>query len=432
MSNIDAYLDIARLITSVCIQIIVVVFSFKLRIKKRYAFLSLIACLFCNIILDYFLEKRGNSFLLALQLDTFLFCIVIVLISGGSIYGQIFFHYVQNLIANCIFIVGKECLVYGKMAEFLAIEFLMIAYLVLMLSFGKEIISAVRGFLDRPAWSFLLVYPVASYYAIRLLGFEAEKALYTPNTSLSLAVSLLAGNCMAILCIVLVQKKKAVELALLEGKRTLSANEAYYQRVSEMLDHVRIIRHDYKHELGIIKQLLGKGEIDTLKKILSVPSAIDEGNTKLYCKNVVVNALLVHYVFICNKHCIPVEIDAMLPQLESEHLAENKKDLTNYDLCIIIGNLFENAIEESIKVEEKDRSISIQIDSDIHKILIKVINTCVAERAKDTKILPITSKKEYAHGLGLKSVKMTCEIFGGAFFWSCENNLFTASAIVNR
>jgi sensor histidine kinase regulating citrate/malate metabolism len=94
--------------------------------------------------------------------------------------------------------------------------------------------------------------------------------------------------------------------------------------------------------------------------------------------------------------------------------------------------LFENAIEESIKVEEKDRSISIQIDSDIHKILIKVINTCVAERAKDSKALPITSKKEYAHGLGLKSVKMTCEIFGGTFFWSCENNIFTASAIVNR
>ena len=45
---------------------------------------------------------------------------------------------------------------------------------------------------------------------------------------------------------------------------------------------------------------------------------------------------------------------------------------------------------------------------------------------KDTKALPITSKKEYAHGLGLKSVKMTCEIFGGTFFWSCENNIFTA------
>ena len=426
----DMNLDLLRLITTVCVQIVVVLFTFKLRIKKTYAFLVLLLCLVVNIGLDYFLVKLGNSFLLALQLDTLLFCFVIIFISAGNIYGQVFFHYFQNLVANCFYIIGAQFLVFGKLTEFLVTEFLLALYLILMLWKGKEIISSVRDFLNKKSWRVLLLYPLGSYYVIRLFGFEREIALYAPNTPLVLALSLLAGNLMAIISIVLMRKKTEVEFELLKGKMALSASEGYYQKLSQVLEEIRIIRHDYKHEIGTMQELVKNNAITELKEFLKLPTLIGSSET-LYCKNIVVNALLSHYVSICKNNKVDVHICANLPCLELEEGIATKNKPTNHDLCIIVGNLFENAIEASLKLGENKRKIEIDIESDEQKILFKVKNNCIDEFEKENQLLPSSDKTEPLHGFGLKSVNSVCEKFDGTFFWNCENNAFIAIAIVS-
>lgn len=426
----DMNLDLLRLITTVCVQIVVVLFTFKLLIKKRDAFLVLLLCLVFNIGLDYFLVKLGNSFLLALQLDTLLFCFVIIFISAGNIYGQVFFHYFQNLVANCFYIIGAQFLVFGKRTEFLVTEFLLVLYLILMLWKGKEVISSVRDFLNKASWRVLLLYPLGSYYVIRLFGFETEIALYAPNTPLVLALSLLAGNLMAIISIVLLRKKTEMEFELLQGKMALSASEGYYQKLSEMLEEIRIIRHDYKHEIGAMQELVKNNAIEELNKFLKLPTLIGSSET-LYCKNIVVNALLSHYVSICKNNKVDVHICANLPCLELEEGIATKNKPTNHDLCIIVGNLFENAIEASLKLGENKRKIEIDIESDEQKILFKVKNNCIDEFEKENQLLPSSDKNEPLHGFGLKSVNSVCEKFDGTFFWNCENDVFTARAIVS-
>lgn len=430
-------LDVLRLLTTVCIQILVVLFSFKLRVKKGYALLLLLACLVCNIALDRLLEKIGNPVLLALQLDTLLFCIVIVFISAGNIYGQVFFHYTQNLIANCFYVISMQFAVYGKLTEFLVNEALMLAYLIVMLLVGKEVIAAVREFLAKPAWRLLILYPFASYYAIRLLGFESHRALYAPSTPLPLAISLLAGNMMAVICIVLVRKKLELDYELMEGRIALSASESYYQNLTSVLDQIRVIRHDYKHELGTIQQLVKNNEIKELKEFLKLPGIMDSEIASIYCTNTIVNAVLKHYASLCIKNNIPLEIKAVLPEVISAQNSTNmkKEPISNYDLCMIIGNLFENAIEASLLLAEQKRRILVSIDSDANRIIFNVKNYTEKNFHKNMQDLPVSTKAKDSsfayHGLGLKSVKSICKIFGGSFFWSCHNNIFSASAIIN-
>ncbi|GAB1431881.1 hypothetical protein MASR2M29_05060 [Spirochaetota bacterium] len=431
-------MDVIKLLSSVSVNIAIVVFCFKLRVKKSLAALVLVGTAFLNIALDLLLQRLANPVLLALQLDTFVFCIAVVFISGGSIYGQIFFHYTQNLVSNCIVIIGLQFSAYGSPVVFAMTEALLLLYFVLMLGYAKGIITVVREFLHRPAWRILILYPLGAYYAVRLVGFELPNALFAPNTPLSLALSLLAGIIMCILSIMLGRQSLEIEAKAREARMMLASGEAYYKNLTELLEQIRIIRHDYKHELGAIKHLLKNGEIEELKKFLELPGHIDRNDIQLYCKNTVVNAVLAHYADICMQKEIALDIKAVLPSLLYADSAsvpgpENEK-LNNYDLCVVAGNLLENAIEASLGLPPEKRRIEINIDHNQNRIIIAVKNAFGGSIGAILDSLPVSNKKGrsgHAQGLGLKSVKALCESFNGIFMCSWDNGVFSASALVN-
>lgn len=431
-------MEVAKLLTAVGVNIAIVVFCFKLRVKKTVAALVLVGCAIFNIVLDLLLQRLANPVLLALQLDTLLFCMAVVIISGGSIYGQIFFHYTQNLVSNCIVIIGLQFFAYGSFMVFVITEMLLLLYFVLMLIYAKDIITVVREFLHRPAWRILILYPLGAYYAIRLVGFELPNALFAPNTPLSLALSLLAGIGMCILSIMLGRQSLEIEAKAMEACMMLAGGESYYKNLTELLEQIRIIRHDYKHELGAIKHLLKNGEIEELKHFLELPGHIDRGDIRLYCKNTVVNAVLAHYADICMQNEIPLEVKAVLPasiyNASASVSGPEYEKLNNYDLCVVAGNLLENAIEASLGLPQEKRRIEMNIDHNQDRVLIAVKNAFSGSISSIQDGLPVSNKKGrsgHAQGLGLKSVKALCESFNGIFMWSWDNNVFSASALIN-
>ncbi len=431
-------MDVIKLLSSVSVNIAIVVFCFKLRVKKSLAALVLVGSAFLNIALDLLLQRLANPVLLALQLDTLLFCMAVVFISGGSIYGQVFFHYTQNLVSNCIVIIGLQFSAYGSFMVFVVTEMLLLLYFVLMLIYAKDIITVVREFLHKPAWRILILYPLGAYYAVRLVGFELPNALFAPNTPLTLALSLLAGIIMCILSIMLGRQSLEIETKAREARMMLTSGEAYYKNLAELLEQIRIIRHDYKHELGAIKYLLKNGEIEELKHFLELPGHIDRSGIRLYCKNTVVNAVLAHYADICTQNEIPLEVKAVLPasiyNASASDSGQKYEKLNNYDLCVAAGNLLENAIEASLGLPQEKRWIEINIDHNQDRVLIAVKNAFCGSIGTILGDLPVSSKKGrsgHARGLGLKSVKALCESFNGIFMCSWDNGVFSANALIN-
>ena len=112
--------------------------------------------------------------------------------------------------------------------------------------------------------------------------------------------------------------------------------------MDKMHDKLLILRHDYKYHLSATREMLLSGDIEGAGKYLTdVENELPGIEIKKYCSNKVIDALLNSYAERCAKQDIKLDIDILI-------LDELK--VPNYELCIIIGNLMENAVEACGKI----------------------------------------------------------------------------------
>ena len=82
-------------------------------------------------------------------------------------------------------------------------------------------------------------------------------------------------------------------------------------------------------------------------------------------------------------------------------------------MCLILGNLLENALEAAEKVVE-NRYIRLRMKYDKNNLLIYIENSYIGKliRTKDKK-LKSTKENSENHGIGLESVKRAVEKYHG-------------------
>lgn len=101
-------------------------------------------------------------------------------------------------------------------------------------------------------------------------------------------------------------------------------------------------------------------------------------------------------------------------------MLNEKLNISNYDLCVILGNLIDNAIEA---VEgEISPVIYVQMNYIKNLFLIKVINTY----SKNAISYETTKEDSDFHGIGLKSIKRIVDKYNGNFSIELKNNYVTA------
>ncbi|MNI28410.1 sensory histidine kinase DcuS [compost metagenome] len=102
-------------------------------------------------------------------------------------------------------------------------------------------------------------------------------------------------------------------------------------------------------------------------------------------------------------------------------LYDRELHIERYDLCVVLGNMLDNAIEASKKVKiASDRYIHIHIRSSESALFIRIRNDV------DREVADLRSRKaspEY-HGFGLTNIKRICEKYGGHMTIETESQTF--------
>jgi len=99
------------------------------------------------------------------------------------------------------------------------------------------------------------------------------------------------------------------------------------------------------------------------------------------------------------------------------------------DLCVIFGNLLENAVEASRKITKGKKHIFVASQTSGNKLLITADNTYEeALRVKNGTYL--SSKRKNAAGIGLASISAVAKKYGGQALFKAENQKFQASIIL--
>ena len=118
-------------------------------------------------------------------------------------------------------------------------------------------------------------------------------------------------------------------------------------------------------------------------------------------------------------------------EVEMEVRTGGEIRIDNGDLNILMGNLFDNAIEASAKIPEEERKIDFKISSDATALLFEISNTFDGKLSENSEGEPETSKTDRKnHGIGLKAVREIVSRYDGTVVLRQENNIFTVKAIL--
>jgi len=220
----------------------------------------------------------------------------------------------------------------------------------------------------------------------------------------------------AVLCFTIInthEKSKTIREAEFAAN-VISSGRDYYQKIDEMQDKLRIMRHDFKYHLTAISELTEAGDNKEIDRYLvDLQAQLSENEIQNYCSNSIINALLSRYAERCAKSGVKYDIVTSLPQTLT---------IPNYDLCIVLGNLLENALEACEKLAE-GKYIELRLKPLENQLALMVRNCFDGELTTDGEKV-VSTKKE--GGLGLKSVEAVVARYDGELITEWDENTFTA------
>lgn len=162
-------------------------------------------------------------------------------------------------------------------------------------------------------------------------------------------------------------------------------------------------RHDYHNHMQMIKAYLSMQKIEeTLSYLEHLEADLDSIDIAIRTGNVSVDAIVSSKLSVAAKKKIVVDCTAKVPE---------QLKVSDVDLCTIIGNLLDNAIESCEKLPEEKRFLRIYIGIFRKQLYLSVTNATSATRRR--LLAESTSKKGGSHGFGLRRIDLVAEKYQG-------------------
>lgn len=197
--------------------------------------------------------------------------------------------------------------------------------------------------------------------------------------------------------------------------------DTHYQEVENMYRQIRGWRHDYRNHIQMMKALAAKGDLEGIRAYLDeLDTDLNTVDTVIKTGNAMADAILNSKISLAKSKHIPVQADAHIPV---------KLRMSELDLCVILGNLFDNAIEASLSLPEDQRLIRVYMDMKGTQLYISFTNFTAA--AKQQKVgRRFATTKGAGHGFGLVRIDNIIDRLDGYLSRNSEDGAFTTEILI--
>lgn len=220
----------------------------------------------------------------------------------------------------------------------------------------------------------------------------------------------------------MIQMKIPFWTKYLEKKNIEYQNQLLERQVQEVQNiylTMRGWRHDYHNHLQSMKAYVKMGQYDRLEEYLGLlEQDLDQVNQLIESGNVNLDAILNSKISLAQKNGIDVDYKATCP---------SELTVSDIDLCALIGNLIDNAVEACEKVEEHP-FIRLYIGVLKKQLYISVTNS-TSERIRKLDHEYITTKRGN-HGHGLKRINLVVEKYQGYINRQNEPGVFVTEIML--
>jgi len=201
---------------------------------------------------------------------------------------------------------------------------------------------------------------------------------------------------------------------------TANENSLYIRTIEENYRKSRELWHDLNNHILSMRSLAENKKYDELEVYInSLSDKIAENAFPVKSGNIILDALIADKYHRAVKAGIYTEFE----------LIDYRNTMEAEDLCVIAGNLFDNAIEENLRSPDKEnRYIKVYISSIEDSLVIRFKNPLYHELTVKSGLPSTTKPDAVHHGMGLKNARRVCDKYGGDLLWTSENGVFEIAA----
>ncbi|MBR2407469.1 MAG: sensor histidine kinase [Lachnospiraceae bacterium] len=193
--------------------------------------------------------------------------------------------------------------------------------------------------------------------------------------------------------------------------------QKYYLEVENMYQKMRGWRHDYRHHIQTMKVHMANGEIKEIGTYLDMlDDDLTNVETVIKTGNRMADAILNSKLSLAAQKEIKVKAEANIPVALT---------ISELDLCTVIGNLLDNAMDACMELPVSERLIRIYMEMKGNYLYISVINTAGGKKKTNYR----TTKGE-GHGFGLKRIDMIVKKYGGYITRASEDEAFSTEVLL--
>nr|WP_276515562.1 GHKL domain-containing protein [Tissierella carlieri] len=196
----------------------------------------------------------------------------------------------------------------------------------------------------------------------------------------------------------------------------------HYTEVENIYKQMRGWRHDYHNHIQVMKAYLSLGKYEDMDEYLNdLDKDLTNIDTVLKTGNLMVDAILNSKLSMAISQGININAKATVPK---------NLQVADVDLCVIIGNLMDNAMEAAIKLENpEDRFIRVYIREMKGQLYISITNS-VGGEVKKVNLEYISTKLGLNHGFGLKRIDSIVNKYNGFINRQNEEGVFATEIIL--
>ncbi len=290
-------------------------------------------------------------------------------------------------------------------------------YIIIVWRYGHRLIDRLFGYGTEKEWALYSFSSVACFIIV-----SSAHPLIELNPMVGVMVIFFVLWSIIILCFAIINThdkyKQKYEIDLAHD--IISSGRGYYDKLTEMTEQLHILRHDYKHHILSVQRLMETGAGTEARDYLAkMNKNADESTFQEYCQSRVLNALLDRFDESCKNEEIKFTVKIVLPPANT---------IDDYELCVIIGNLLENALTACRRtVAGQQRYIELLMHPQNQHYGIKVINSYDGILRCEGKTLYSTKE---SGGLGINSIKSVAKHHNGDYIPEWDQQMFSALVVL--
>ena len=210
------------------------------------------------------------------------------------------------------------------------------------------------------------------------------------------------------------ERQDLLEINRVNGE-LVESEARYFEASAEANKKIRSMRHDMKNNMQVLSMLLEKKDYDAMKEYLGeMTQQIESADVSAHTGDTIADAIISDKKSKAEKAGITLKVSGVITDI----------DLSPVDMCKILGNILDNAIEavsdaRFVDLDPSYKVIELSFKKTEKFFMISMVNPCIDAPVYVGDTIISSKANKFEHGFGLKNAREAALKYGGDMSVEC-------------